>query len=256
MSEQERTNPTSDVKSGGEDKVFESRTFPGGFKFDRSVAGVFENMLLRSVPGYENIIAMSGFLAGKYAQAGRNYYDLGCSLGATALAMQRNIAAENCCIYAVDNSLPMIERCREIVAMEPEHPAQLEVLCADINEIKFANNAMTAINFTLQFIAPELRAGLLKKIYDSMVPGGVLVLSEKIKLEDSVENDFFVEIYHQWKIGNGYSRREVERKREALENVLIPDTVSGHRQRLEMVGFSHFSVWFQCFNFVSMVAFK
>ncbi|MEG2076682.1 MAG: hypothetical protein RRY34_09280, partial [Victivallaceae bacterium] len=97
---------------------------------------------------------------------------------------------------------------------------------------------------------------LLKKIYDSMVPGGVLVLSEKIKLEDPAENDFFVEVYHQWKMGNGYSRREVERKREALENVLIPDTVAEHRRRLEAIGFVRFSVWFQCFNFVSMVAFK
>ncbi|MEG2075050.1 MAG: hypothetical protein RRY34_00995, partial [Victivallaceae bacterium] len=131
MSELIAVNQPSGAKSGGEDKVFETRSFPGGFKFDRSVAGVFENMLLRSVPGYENIIAMSGFLAGKYAQPGRNYYDLGCSLGATALSMQRNIVAKNCRIYAVDNSESMIERCREIVAMEAEHPAQVEVLCAD-----------------------------------------------------------------------------------------------------------------------------
>ena len=42
----------------------------------------------------------------------------------------------------------------------------------------------------------------------------------------------------------------------ALENVLIPETVSRHRRRLEAAGFGNIAVWFRYFNFVSIVAIK
>ena len=50
------------------DKIFdkENSDYADGFKFDRQVASVFENMISRSVPGYENVITMSGILAEKF----------------------------------------------------------------------------------------------------------------------------------------------------------------------------------------------
>ena len=42
----------------------------------------------------------------------------------------------------------------------------------------------------------------------------------------------------------------------ALENVLIPETITVHRERLMDAGFSSVDVWFQCFNFMSMLAIK
>ena len=48
----------------------------------------------------------------------------------------------------------------------------------------------------------------------------------------------------------------VSRKRAALENVLLPETVSVHKQRLQRAGFSHAAVWLRYFNFVSIVAIK
>ena len=48
----------------------------------------------------------------------------------------------------------------------------------------------------------------------------------------------------------------IAQKRTALENTLIPETTSTHLERLRKVGFSVVSVWFQCFNFVSILALK
>lgn len=238
------------------DNIFENNTYNDGFKFDRQVASVFENMISRSVPGYENVITMCGILGGNFVKDNSNCYDLGCSLGATSIALQKNITAKNCKIFAVDNSEAMIERARAMQQMLPEYPAKIDLICDDIQNINFQNNALTAINFTLQFLKVDERQDILQKIYDSMQPNGILILSEKIKFDDHDKNQFFIDIYHQWKGSNGYSTREIVRKREALENVLIPDTIETHQKRLENIGFKNFAVWFQCFNFVSMVAFK
>jgi len=41
-----------------------------------------------------------------------------------------------------------------------------------------------------------------------------------------------------------------------LENILVPETLEVHRERLGQAGFSRTDLWFQCFNFVSLVARK
>ena len=240
------------------DKIFDkdNSDYTDGFKFDRQVANVFENMISRSVPGYENVITMCGILAEKFVTNNSNCYDLGCSLGATSFSIQKRIKSENCRIYAIDNSEAMIERLQAILSIREDYPTPVIPILGDIQTIEMSQNSLTAINFTLQFLKIEEREALLQKIYNSMLPGGVLILSEKIKSENPTENNFLIDIYHQWKESNGYSKREIEKKREALENVLIPESIETHKQRLEKIGFRNFSVWFRCFNFVSMVAFK
>jgi tRNA (cmo5U34)-methyltransferase len=83
-----------------------------------------------------------------------------------------------------------------------------------------------------------------------------LILSEKILFEDSALNDLFIEMYHRFKEQQGYSKLEISRKRAALEKVLIPETIAAHESRLKKAGFETFDVWFQCFNFASIVAVK
>jgi tRNA (cmo5U34)-methyltransferase len=82
------------------------------------------------------------------------------------------------------------------------------------------------------------------------------VLSEKILFPEPELNTLFIELYHQFKRTQGYSELEVSQKRAALENVLIPESIDAHKARLMQAGFRSCDVWFQCFNFASMVAFK
>jgi len=97
---------------------------------------------------------------------------------------------------------------------------------------------------------------LIKKIHDGLLPGGLLILSEKIRFEDEELNELFIEMHHRFKEQQGYSRLEISRKRAALEKVLIPETLSAHKDRLHEAGFLSYDLWFQCFNFASMVAVK
>jgi tRNA (cmo5U34)-methyltransferase len=97
---------------------------------------------------------------------------------------------------------------------------------------------------------------VLQSIYDGMLPGGILVLSEKISLASVPAETLFVAMHHAFKRTQGYSELEISQKRAALDKVLTPETLKMHKTRLKQVGFATVEVWFQCFNFVSLVAFK
>lgn len=227
----------------------------GDWTFDEKVAEVFPDMIKRSVPGYSNILAMIGMLAKRFITPSSNIYDLGCSLGAATLSIRRNIVHNDCTIFAIDNSPAMIERCKtHLRAYKGITP--VEVICADINEIEMHNASMIVLNFTLQFLTPENRQLLINKVYQALQPGGILVLSEKFSFDDNIIDELLFEMHYDFKRANGYSELEISQKRSMLENVMITDTFETHQLRLSNAGFTHVNMWYQCFNFGSMIAIK
>lgn len=243
-----------------EDKIYDREKIGGEpFRFDESVARVFPDMLKRSIPGYAASLDAIGSLAARFITDNSIAYDLGCSLGAASLAMRQGIRASTCKIIAVDNASAMVDRCKDIIGMDDHKNAlttPVEVVLADIREIEIQNASMVVLNYTLQFLETRDRDALIQKIFSGLNPGGVMVLSEKIIDEDPHMEKLLIELYHEHKRRNNYSALEIARKRAALENVLIPETVSQHRQRLESAGFRSSAVWLRFFNFVSMIAIK
>ena len=237
------------------DSLFAVQQDAGDFRFDAAVARVFPDMIRRSVPGYTTIIPMIGVITEQFAISGTHCYDLGCSLGASTLAMRHGIGDRECRLVGVDNSDAMIERCEHYIALD-DHPLPVTLRCEDILHTRLDTASVTTLNFTLQFIEPEQRDGLLKRIADATCPGGALILSEKIRFDSETEQDIQTRLPHEFKRANGYSDLEISQKRSALEKVLLPETLARHRERLQRAGFDEVVVWYQCFNFVSMLAIK
>jgi len=238
------------------DRLFAKKMLPGDFVFDDQVASVFEDMINRSVPGYSTIIAMIGVLAENYCQEGSKIYDLGCSLGGATLAAVDKVSCEDYRAIAIDNSPAMIERLQTKLSGLPQYASRIECRCEDLLDSEISDASVVVLNFTLQFIPLAARDVLLTRIYEGMRPSAVLIISEKISFPDEKLNALFIEMYHGFKETMGYSKLEISQKRAALEKVLLPETLDVHRQRLSNIGFSSVDVWFQCFNFASMVAFK
>ncbi len=226
-----------------------------GFKFDQQVVNVFPDMIKRSVPGYTTIISMIGNLAERYAQSNSHCYDLGCSLGAATLAMRHRILASDCTLVGIDNSAAMIDRCRQVIDADSGE-LEVELICDDLQNVQLQPASVIVLNFTLQFIPVEQRPGILQRLYDTLLPGGVLILSEKVAFDDTPHQDLMIELHHNFKRSNGYSDLEIAQKRSSLENVLIPETLETHRERLKSAGFHSSDVWFQCLNFASLIAIK
>ena len=242
-----------------EDQIYKSDEGTEPFRFDDSVARVFPDMLRRSIPGYGASLEAIGSLAGRHVHAGTNCYDLGCSLGAASIAMRQGIREAGCRIVAVDSSEAMIERCRRVVAAETQPTdvmTDIDLVLGDIRDVEIVNASMVVLNYTLQFVEPGDRDALLRGICRGMNPGGILVLSEKVVDENAEMESLLVDLHHEHKRRNNYSALEISRKRSALENVLIPETVAAHRARLRDAGFSHSAVWLRFFNFVSIVALR
>ncbi len=243
------------MSASRKDQIFASPIeTPKKFAFDDTVASVFPDMIKRSVPGYDSVVNLSGLLAARFAQNNSHVYDLGCSLGATSLAMANGIQKTNCRIFAIDNSEAMILGLRDTLkTLAPSIP--VIPVHSSIQDYAMENASMVAMNYTLQFVPVDERPQILGKIRQSLNPGGALILSEKIAFEDASVNQHFVDLYHDFKRANGYSDLEISQKRDALEQVLIPETIGTHKARLLESGFGRVEVWFQCFNFASIVAF-
>lgn len=225
------------------------------FEFDESVASVFSDMIRRSVPGYGTLVTLTGLLAEQYVQPQSQIYDLGCSLGAISLSILHRIRNTHFKIIAVDNSQAMVERCKKNLPEDSDNTA-VEVLCGDILDVEIQDASVVVINLTMQFIDPAYRLKLLRTIYDGLLPGGVLILSEKISFDDPHEQVFQENAHIAFKKANAYSELEISQKRTALEKVLIPDSIETHLDRLRKAGFDTVHQWFQCFNFVSFIAIK
>ncbi|MEM8594339.1 MAG: carboxy-S-adenosyl-L-methionine synthase CmoA [Pseudomonadota bacterium] len=242
--------------SDGKDTLYrESLNDVAGFSFDEPVVEVFKDMITRSVPGYSLILSLLGVISSRYAQDNTNCYDLGCSLGASTLAIRRHLSAKNCQIIGIDNSAPMIEQCKKNIALD-DASTPVSIIHDDILQHPINNASISVLNFTLQFIPIEERMNLLTRIADATCDGGVLVLSEKIQLDSSTHDRDIIDLHHQFKRLNGYSALEIAQKRESLENILIPESIETHTQRLLACGFSDVLLCVQCFNFVSLLAIK
>ena len=238
------------------DKVFSKPlTEINDFNFDDRVADVFPDMIKRSVPGYGSIIRHLGIFARLFVTENSNVYDLGSSLGAASQSMQQNIKADGVKIIAVDNSESMVERSRKLFNTN-NTKTPVSVIQDDIENVKIANASMVVLNFTLQFVEKSARTALLKNIADGINPGGLLVLSEKIHFTNPVTEKLIDDMHLDFKRQNGYSELEISQKREALQDILIPETFDEHRARLLSVGFRSADIWYQQYNFASMVAIK
>ena len=227
----------------------------GQFQFDDQVAEVFPDMIARSVPGYASILSVIEQLAARFVRPGSNVYDLGCSLGAATLLIQ-NQAPADATICAVDNSQAMIDRLRAKLENQAADRCKVELQLADIRDVDMSNASLVVLNFTLQFVPSDDREALLQKCFDSLQPGGALLLSEKVCFDDPGQQELLTELHLDFKRACGYSELEIAQKRTSLENTLIPESLGVHTERLRRVGFGVAAPWFQCFNFASLLAVK
>ena len=235
------------------DNLFSANIDIADFRFDKEVVEVFDDMVRRSVPGYDSMIQMIGLIARMYGQDNTNYYDLGSSTGAISLAIALNNKHQKNTFFAIDNSEEMVSKCKQNLESKIDN---LQATCADINQIHIENASIVVLNLTLQFIDVKDRSNLIKKIYEGLNPGGVLIISEKIHFEDKETQDQITNLHIDFKKENGYSELEIANKRQAIENVLITDTKAIHIERLKDSGFKDTSCFFQCLNFVSFLSVK
>ncbi len=238
------------------DEVYrEQYTKPSDFKFSSKVAGVFDDMVNRSVPYYEEMQRMTAELAADHALPGTSIYDLGCSTGTTMIHMNE-LVDESIHFVGVDDSQDMLDKCRtKLVQLNFKRPFDLVI--ADLNrDVQIQNASVVVLCLTLQFVRPIARERLVKQIFNGLNKDGALIVIEKILAEDSRFNRDFIKYYYDMKRRHHYSEMEIAQKREALENVLIPYKLSENITLLRDAGFEHCETFFKWYNFAGFIAKK
>ncbi|MFO7883410.1 MAG: carboxy-S-adenosyl-L-methionine synthase CmoA [Desulfobacteraceae bacterium] len=225
------------------------------FEFNEQVTLAFDDMLARSVPLYHESIKQQAELGCHFFQPGTKIYDLGCSNGNLGVMMAECFKSRRFSMTGVDSSAPMIETYGNRIKHR-SFEKNIKLVCDLAEHIEISNASVVVVNLTLQFIPPEKRDCLVKKIYNGLVSNGILLLTEKITHTHPLLADLQITWYQNFKKKNGYSDLEISQKRDALEKVLIPETIEKHENRLKKAGFSHMDIWLKWFNFASMIAVK
>jgi len=235
------------------DEIYKDKVDISKFTFDQKVVDVFDDMVLRSVPGYKQMIELIGLAGRTYPVINSNVYDLGCSTGAATLSIASNLKSKSIKILSIDKSQEMLDQCsKNLSGIE----ANIQYIFDDIENIQFENASLIVLNLTLQFIKPKNRSKLIKRMYDGLLPGGALIISEKIIHKNEETNKSLISLHESFKRENGYSETEIAQKRKAIEEVLIPEPKENHLRRLNDAGFKNPLVQMQCINFASFLAVK
>jgi tRNA (cmo5U34)-methyltransferase len=230
-----------DVYSKSQSKIVD-------FAFTAEVASVFPDMIRRSVMGYETMVPVTGLAAARHLGTNGHAYDLGCSLGATTLAILSQNASPDIRVTGVDTSSAMIAGAQAAIKDERANFIQQDLRLTDVNHAD-----VVVLNLVLQFIDPPERIGVLKTLHNQMHPEGLLIVSEKVRHADAQLHEYYDTTHMAWKKANGYSDLEVSQKRTALENVMKIDTEEDHIERFNEAGFSHCVQWYRCMNWASFL---
>lgn len=221
--------------------------------FDDSVAACYDDMLERSIPDYQMMRRAASDLALRYMQPGTAMIDLGCSIGgATAAVLSCNISDIHA--VCVDNSPSMLSAAQDQLS-EYIASGVVEIVNMDLREQYPAHHAsVTLAILTLQFIPIEHRQALLRRIYEHTLPGGALIIVEKILGETAEIDSHMVDSYYGLKTANGYSAHQIAEKRRALQGVQVPLTARMNEDLLRQAGFTQIDSFWRWMNFAGWVA--
>lgn len=241
------------------DEVFGTTAARGSdFQFNEEVASVFDDMLVRSVPFYLEQQGLIEDIAQRFALPGSRVFDLGCSTGTTLIRLA-SLLDSSIRLTGFDNSQPMLDRAK-LNADEMGVSDRIEFSHGDFNqnisEWVIENASVVTVCWTLQFVRPLHRDRLIQKIYSGMVDGGVLIVTDKVLANDAQINRFFIDFYYEFKRRNDYSNEEILKKREALENVLIPYRLDENIALFRRNGFTTVETFFQWYNFAGFLCVK
>ena len=225
----------------------------GIWEFDSQVTEVFDDMLKRSIPGFDVMREITTSIAAKFAISETYILDLGCSKGG-AIAKLVEVLDESYKFRGIEISEPMR---LEAQKRFKDSKSRVEIIDMDLR-INFPRDPTSVVLsvLTLQFISIEYRQKIVKQVYDCLIPGGAFILVEKVLGSDAVINEILVKEYYDLKGKNGYTEEQINTKRRALEGILVPVTSKWNEEILAKSGFQSVDSFWRNLNFVGWVAIK
>lgn len=225
------------------------------WEFDGGVTDAFDGMLEKSVPQYAEMRRLVFEVGSRFVQFQTDVVDLGCSRAAGLQPFIDKFGAQNRYV-GVEVSQPMLAAARERLS------GLIACNCAAVLDLDLRRSyppglaSLTLSVLTLQFTPIEHRQRIVHEAHRHTLPGGALIVVEKVIGSSALVDEHLVEVHHALKRQNGYTPDEIARKRMALEGVLVPVTARWNEELLHAAGFRHVECFWRWANFAAWVAVK
>jgi tRNA (cmo5U34)-methyltransferase len=194
-------------------------------------------------------------LGARFVKPATAIVDLGCSRGEALAPFVERFAGSNRLI-GVEISPAMLAAARSRFA-GAINDGVVEILARDLrNDYPTDRASVTLAVLTIQFTPINYRQRIVKSVFDNTIPGGVFIMVEKVLAASAGLDDVFVAKYHEMKASNGYTSEQIERKRLALEGVLVPATARWNEDLLRSAGFREVECFWRWMNFSGWIAIR
>ncbi len=223
------------------------------WNFGGKVADTFVSHVRKSVPGYEEghqiVCGLSDFFCLKNSVA----YEIGTSTGELLkkLAVYNEHKPEMKWV-GIDSEEPMINKakdhCKDVKNIELYHD--------DVRLFPYEKSDFIVSYYVIQFVPPRNRQELIDKIYETLNWGGAFVWFEKVRGPDARFQDIMTNMYHNFKLENGFSAEEIMNKSNSLKGAMEPFSSEGNRGLLERAGFKDIMPIYRNLCFEGLVCIK
>lgn len=228
----------------------------GKWEFNEEVTSCFDEMLERSIPAYNDMRELVTKIGKRYVKVKSAIVDLGCSTGEAIKPFIQAFGVQN--QYRLyDVSEPMLEETRK------RYKGWMDIGVLTVENLDIRNglpknvfSSLVLSVLTLQFTPIEYRQKIISSIYNSLEPGGALILVEKVLGTNYEIDSMLVDEYYKIKADNAYTQEQIMAKRKSLEGVLVPITARWNEEMLKDSGFTSVDCFWRYLNFAGWVAIK
>jgi len=204
-----------------------------GWQFE-NIADVFDDHVRKSVPLYDLGHELTCHVGDFFLPPNATVVELGTSTGALAKKFLDHSTARSDIRYvAYDRVDSMLERARTRCGSDP----RIEFLNDDVATAAFPRSNLIIAYYTLQFVHPRSRQDVFTKMYDSLEWGGAALVFEKVRAPDARFQDMAMQLYHEFKLVQGFDEGEILNKQRSLKGVLEPFSTQGNIELLRRAGF-------------------
>jgi tRNA (cmo5U34)-methyltransferase len=204
--------------------------------FDETVAKNFHQIARTSIPHYEEVIDRCVEIALAFLKNDDPIIDVGSALGHT---LEKLSARGFTNLFGVDSSPEMLRRSF----------TGARLIQSESFPLSLGPFALVMANWTLHFVNDRRR--YLQDIADSLRPGGLFILTEKI-----ISSDASRKLYHDFKRSCGVSDEEIQVKDEAIKEVLVTYPLQWYLVTLREIGFMSVEIIDAHYSFITFFAQK
>ena len=197
--------------------------------FDEHVAPEFDRHVRKSVPNYTHAQELAETFSDWFTYPSSTVIDFGASTGETLRRIKRRHTKE-LTLIGYDNSQAMINQAKL---------KGIDITFADLEKpLDFPNISYAVSLYTLQFLRPDARNALLKRIYHCLENSGGMFVVEKVLGSTAQMQDILQQLYWEMKAKNGFSSEQIINKAKALRGCMYPKTISDNEAEFTALGFN------------------